>query len=38
MLKKAVLIGLMTTLCFSLAGCGIKGDLYLPHNNATAIR
>ena len=38
MLKKAVLIGLMTTLCFGLAGCGVKGDLYLPHYTATAAR
>lgn len=38
MLKKAVLIGLMTSLCFGLAGCGVKGDLYQPHYNAASAR
>ncbi len=38
MLKKTVLIGLMTALCFSLAGCGVKGDLYQTQYRSTTIR
>ena len=28
MLKNAVLLGLLATLCLGLSGCGQKGDLY----------
>ena len=39
MLKNAVLLGLLATLCLGLSGCGQKGDLYMPERvSASAIR
>lgn len=34
MLRTAVLVGIITTLCISLTGCGQKGDLYMPDQQA----
>ena len=36
MLKNAVLLGLLATLCLGLSGCGQKGDLYMPERAAAA--
>lgn len=35
MLRTAVLVGIITTLCVSLSGCGQKGDLYMPDQQAS---
>ena len=38
MLRTAVLVGIITTLCVSLSGCGQKGDLYMPAQQASVMQ
>ncbi len=30
MLRTAMLLGIIASLCATLSGCGLKGDLYMP--------
>ena len=30
MLRKVVLVTLLASMCYGLAGCGLKGPLYMP--------
>lgn len=38
MSRTALLLGIITSLCLGLSGCGIKGDLYMPDTAAFAAR
>lgn len=34
MLRTAMLMSIIATLCAGLSGCGLKGDLYMPDRPA----
>ena len=35
MLRTAMLMSIIATLCAGLSGCGLKGDLYMPDRPQT---